>query len=112
VLLPVRRLPSKQKRGSKYRIRVQLGEVCNPIVQALEGKACMMESEVSRLGRLRDPGQMGSRKREDAVHNEWMGRSDAQEPGSVSDAFGMVAWGNERTLASCRSTVSISMSCF
>jgi hypothetical protein len=64
-------------------------------VQALEGKACMMESEVSRLGRLRDPGQMGSRKREDAVHNEWMGRSDAQEPGSVSGAFGMVAWGNE-----------------
>ena len=57
-------------------------------MQALESKARVMECEVSRLGRLRNPGQMRGRERENAVHNEWMGRSDAQESRVVSGAFG------------------------
>jgi hypothetical protein len=48
----------------------------------------MMESEVSRPSRLRNPGQMRGRKRENAMHNKWMGRSDAQEPRDVSVASG------------------------
>jgi hypothetical protein len=48
----------------------------------------MMEREVSRLSRLRNPGQMRGRERENAMHNEGMACGNAQEPSDVSGAFG------------------------
>ena len=59
-------------------------KVGDAVVQALEGKTCVVEGKVACFSRLRDPGKMRGRKSENAMHNEWMGRGNAQESRQVS----------------------------
>jgi hypothetical protein len=53
-------------------------------VEALEGDAGVVESEVARVGGLRDPGEVGCGEGEDGVHHKRMGCSDREEPSCVS----------------------------
>jgi hypothetical protein len=82
--LPIGRLPCKEERRRKHRIRVDFGEVRNAFMQTLQGDARVMKREISRFTRLTNPRQMRRRKRENRVHHGRMRCGDTQKSVVVS----------------------------